>query len=82
VSNRSRYQSVLFGAVLAFAILLSAQDPQKQKLDREYQSAVSDYDGGRYAAAADQLERLLPYAPKSFEIHELLGLVYASLSQG
>ena len=41
----------------------------------------SDYDGGRYAAAAEQLERLLPYAPNSFEIHELLGLVYASLSQ-
>ena len=81
VSNKSRYQSVLLGTVLTCAILLSAQDPQKQKLDSEYQSAVSDYDGGRFASAADQLERLLPYAPKSFEIHELLGLVYASLSQ-
>ena len=59
---------------LACATLSSAEDPQKQKLDRDYQSAVADYDAGRYAAAADQLEALLPYAPNSFEVHELLGL--------
>ena len=58
-----------------------AEDTQKEKLDRQYQSAVADYDAGRYAQAADQLERLLPYAPGSYEIHELLGMVYASLSQ-
>lgn len=81
MSKRARYERVLIGTMLTCAIISSAQDPQKQKLDREYQSAVSDYDGGQYAAAADQLERLLPYASKSFEVHELLGLVYASLSQ-
>jgi tetratricopeptide (TPR) repeat protein len=58
-----------------------AEDTQKEKLDRQYQSAVADYDAGRYAQAADQLEKLLPYAPGSYEIHELLGMVYASLSQ-
>jgi tetratricopeptide (TPR) repeat protein len=58
-----------------------AEDAQKDKLDRQYQSAVADYNAGRYAQAADQLEKLLPYAPKSFEIHELLGLSYAGLSQ-
>jgi tetratricopeptide (TPR) repeat protein len=42
---------------------------------------VADYEAGRYATAADQLEQLLPYAPKSYEIQELLGLVYASLSE-
>ncbi len=81
MSTRSRYWLVLIGTILACTILSSSQDAQKQKLDREYQSAVADYDAGRYAAAADQLEHLLPYAPNSFEIHELLGLVYASLSQ-
>ncbi len=81
MSEKSRYGLMLIGTILAFAISSLAQDPQKQKLDREYQSAVSDYDAGRYALAADQLERLLPYAPNSFEIHELLGLVYASLSE-
>jgi tetratricopeptide (TPR) repeat protein len=81
VSKMSRYWLALIGIILTCAILSSAEDPQKQKLDREYQSAVSDYDAGRYAAAAEQLEQLLPYAPNSFEIHELLGLVYASLSE-
>jgi tetratricopeptide (TPR) repeat protein len=72
---------VLVGTILACTILSSAEDPQKQKLDLEYQSAVSDYEAGRYSAAADKLEHLLPYGPNSFEIHELLGLVYASLSE-
>jgi tetratricopeptide (TPR) repeat protein len=58
-----------------------AEEPQKQQLDRQYQSAVANYDAGRFATAAGQLETLLPYAQKSFEVHELLGLVYASLSQ-
>ena len=47
-------------------------------MDRQYQSAVADYEAGHYASAADQLEKLLPYAPNSYEIHEFLGLAYAS----
>jgi tetratricopeptide (TPR) repeat protein len=62
-------------------MLASAEDSQKQKLDRQYQSAVADYNAGRYAEAADLLETLLPYAQKSFEVHELIGLVYASMSE-
>ena len=58
-----------------------AQDPQKEKLDHEYQTAVSDYGAGRYALAGEELERLLPYAPRSYELHELLGMVYSSLAQ-
>jgi len=42
---------------------------------------VAQYRAGRFAEAAVQLEALLPQAPDSFEVHELLGLVYASLSQ-
>ncbi len=56
-----------------------AEEPSKQSLDRIYQSAAADYDAGRYAHAADELERVLPYATKSYEVHELLGMVYASL---
>ena len=59
----------------------AAEDSQKQKLDRQYQSAVAQYEAGRYAEAAAQLEKLLPYAPDSFAIHELLGVVYAALAQ-
>ncbi|HEX3472551.1 MAG TPA: tetratricopeptide repeat protein, partial [Silvibacterium sp.] len=54
---------------------------QNQKLDRQFQSAVAQYDAGHFAEAAAQLENLLPYASKSFEVHELLGLVYAAESQ-
>ena len=68
-------------ALLLCAAFAAAEDNQEQKLNRQYQSAVADYDAGRYRQAATQLESLLPYAPKSFEIHELLGMVYASLSE-
>ncbi len=59
----------------------SQSNHSNEKLDREFQSAVAQYDAGRFAEAAVQLENLLPYAPKSFEIQELLGLVYAAQSQ-
>ncbi len=61
--------------------IAAAEDNPNQKLDRQFQSAVAQYDAGHFAEAAAQLEGLLPYAPKSFEIHELLGLVYAAQSQ-
>jgi tetratricopeptide (TPR) repeat protein len=57
------------------------QAHQTQMLDRQFQSAVAEYDAGRFADAAAHLEALLPYAPKTFEVHELLGLVYAGESQ-
>jgi tetratricopeptide (TPR) repeat protein len=66
-----------FGVCATFAI---AQDDQVQKLNRQYQSAVAQYDAGHFAEAAAELENLLPHAPSSFEIHELLGMVYASQS--
>jgi tetratricopeptide (TPR) repeat protein len=57
------------------------QAPQTQELDRQFQSAVSQYNAGRLAEAASQLETLLPHARGTFEVHELLGLVYAGQSQ-
>jgi tetratricopeptide (TPR) repeat protein len=72
--------SILFLGASA-AVLAQLQDPQKQQLDRQYQSAVADYDAGRFAGAAKKLEVLLPYAQKSFAVHELLGMVYASLDE-
>ena len=65
-------------ACTAFGV---AQESQNQKLDRQYQEAVATYEAGRYAEAAAQLEVLLPHAPDSFAIHEMLGLSYAALSQ-
>jgi len=34
-----------------------------------------------FPEAAKALEALLPEVPESFEVHELLGLVYSALSQ-
>src|SRR5277367_6228467 len=58
-----------------------ASQNQTQALDRQFQSAVAQYNAGRLAEAAAQLEALLPYAPRTFDVHELLGLVYAGQSQ-
>jgi tetratricopeptide (TPR) repeat protein len=68
-------------ALLVLCPFLSAQDAFNQNLNRQYQAAVSDYQAGRLPQAAEQLEKLLPHAPRSYELHELLGMVYASLSQ-
>ena len=67
--------------LVMFCVSLAAQEPPQQNLDRQYQAAVSDYQAGRYAQAADALEKLLPYGSRSYELHELLGMVYAALSE-
>jgi tetratricopeptide (TPR) repeat protein len=70
----------LLACLLACGLPSTAEDAQKQSLDRQYRAAVGDYEAGRYVQAAAELEKLLPYAPRSYEIHELLGMVYVSLS--
>jgi tetratricopeptide (TPR) repeat protein len=70
----------LFAALLSCAFSGRALPQQHQDLDREFQAAVAQYDAGHYAEAAAQLEKLLPSVPKSFEVHELLGLVYSAES--
>ena len=81
MSNQPRFRFAILVALLVCAGLATAQDSQKQIFDRQYQSAVSQYEAGRYAEAAAQLEQLLPHAPNSFAVQELMGLVYASLAQ-
>ena len=76
-----RFRSAILCVLLLCGAVAAAEDSEKQKLDRQYQSAVAQYEAGQYADAAAQLEILLPHAPDSFAIHELLGLTYASLSQ-
>jgi tetratricopeptide (TPR) repeat protein len=58
-----------------------APENQSQKLDYQFQSAVAQYHAKKFTEAAAQLENLLPRVPKSFEVHELLGLTYAAQSQ-
>jgi tetratricopeptide (TPR) repeat protein len=81
VSRKCRFRLLCFGLFVVGASYAAAQESQNQKLDRQYQSAVAQYEAGHFAEAEAQLEKLLPYASKSFEIHEMLGLAYASQSQ-
>jgi len=67
--------------VLAGALTAFAGEQDTQRLNRKFQSAVAQYDAGHLPEAAAQLESLLREAPNSFEVHELLGLVYAGESQ-
>lgn len=62
---------------LLFAVSLRAQDAR----DQLFQSAVSAYESGRYADAVPPLEKLVRLAPGTFEVQELLGLVYTAQSQ-
>ncbi len=75
-----RLQWVVAYSLLACATSAGAQNNQ-QKLDREFKSAQAQYDAGQFQQAAEQLEDLLERVPNSFEVHELLGQVYTSLSQ-
>ena len=67
--------------VLASAVIASAGEQDSQRLNERFQSAVAQYDAGHLPEAAAQLESLLHSVPNSFEVHELLGLVYAGESQ-
>src|SRR6202453_5274559 len=81
-------RGMVLSSLVFCAALATGQDHQNQTqahqteaLDRQFQSAVAQYNAGRFPEAAAQLEALLPYAPTTFEVHELLGLVYAAQSQ-
>ena len=59
----------------------SAQTTEDRQLDREFQAALSQYNAGHLVEAASELENLSRQVPQSFEVQELLGLVYAAQSQ-
>jgi tetratricopeptide (TPR) repeat protein len=67
--------------VLATAVSASSAKQDSQRLDQRFQSAVAEYESGHLAEAAAQLESLQHEAPNSFEVHELLGLVYTGESE-
>src|SRR5580700_10562558 len=84
VGKGPQFRLLLFCCFLCALSAIAQNTPKdtpSQNLDRQFQSAVAQYNAGRFAEAAAQLEKLLPQAPQSFEVHELLGLVYAAQSQ-
>ena len=83
VSIRLRFLEFA-GLILSLCVTasLSASDEdQTKRLNQEFQAAVAQYDAGHYPEAAAQLEKLLHEVPQSFEVHELLGMVYTGESQ-
>jgi tetratricopeptide (TPR) repeat protein len=73
-------------SLLAFLLCIpsaraQSKQNQNQNLDRKFQAAVASYEAARFTEAADELEKLVLEVPESFEVHELLGLVYSAQSQ-
>lgn len=54
---------------------------RRPDLDRAFQAAVTHYNEGKLAEAAAELEPLVGQVPDSFEVHELLGMVYSGESR-
>jgi tetratricopeptide (TPR) repeat protein len=79
IGTRSTRPFLLLLVVCTF--VSPARAHQDQRLDHEFQAAVAQYDSGHYAEAAATLEGLIKQVPESFEVHELLGLVYSAQSQ-
>jgi tetratricopeptide (TPR) repeat protein len=83
VSVRIRLRlSVAISLGVLTCVLAQGEDPnQPENLDQKFQSAVAEYNSGKLNEAAAQLESLLREVPESFEVHELLGLVYSAESR-
>lgn len=76
----SRSTKPVLSLLLACAFVVPALVGQDKSLDREFQAAVAQYDSGKYPEAVVKLQDLLHQVPESFEVHELLGLVYSAQS--
>ena len=66
---------------LALVSSMQAADAPTARLEREFQAAVAQYEAGHFPEAAQRLEVLVRELPQSFDVHELLGLVYSAQSQ-
>ena len=81
MSLKSRLIGSFWIACFAFLPCLGSEIDQKQRLEREFQAALAQYDSGNFAAASSMLEKLVRQLPDSFEVHELLGMVYSAESE-
>src|SRR5208337_1739730 len=72
---------VLFAALSPSLAASQAGAEDREALDRKFQSALAHFNSGQHAAAQQELESLVKALPKSFEVQELLGLVYSAEGQ-
>lgn len=64
--------------IVLLAPFLSADAEPQQQLQRKFQEAIQLFDSNHLAEAASRLEQLVREAPRNFDVHELLGMVYAA----
>ena len=64
--------------VVACALAFSAEIDRKQQYQQEFQSALARFQSGHLDQAATSLESLVEKLPQSFDVHELLGMVYSA----
>lgn len=64
--------------VVACASVFGAEIDGKEQYQQEFQSALAQYQSGHLDQAATSLESLLEKLPQSFDVHELLGMVYGA----
>jgi tetratricopeptide (TPR) repeat protein len=79
-----RWSAAVLLLVAAFSSSLAASQADtegRETLDRKFQSAQAHFNSGQYAAAQQELEALARALPDSFEVQELLGLVYSAEGQ-
>ncbi len=75
-----RFILAVFLLWLALVPSSLAADAPKARLEHEFQAAVAQYESGHFPEAAQRLESLVRELPQSFDVHELLGLVYSAQS--
>lgn len=81
VRKKLRLSGSLLLAISGCAVLLESPSVRSQSVDVVYQAAVNDYHAGHNAQAAHRLESILSNSAANYEVHELLGLVYASMAE-
>jgi tetratricopeptide (TPR) repeat protein len=77
---RGRSSLLVGTALLGLCVTWSVAQPQNSQpdLDRAFQSATAHYEAKEYAQAEKELRPLVARLPASFEVNELMGLVYAA----
>lgn len=74
----SRWLWFFLAIALASAPAAGIGAEKEQQLQRKFQQALQLYDSNHFGEAASQLEQLVQEVPQSFDVHELLGMVYSA----
>ncbi len=81
MSRNRIFRAMILIVPFTLGALACAQGDSSRKLDQTFQAAVAEYEAGKFPQAAVHLQEILPKLANHFEVEELLGLVYVSMSQ-